>query len=122
VVLFAVSAAADSRFKAIANIAAVGLLLSGLPLYWFTKEMSIREFPWVTPTKMALACIAAWLAIAIVLPLSGVLLRAFVSRWGEGINPFDTLTLAHGRHAEKPVPPAAVGDTVARSRRPSCLP
>jgi iron(III) transport system permease protein len=27
------------------------------------------------------------------LPLSGVVLRAFVSRWGEGINPFATLTL-----------------------------
>jgi len=32
VVLFAVSAAADSRFKGIAGIAAVGLLVSGLPL------------------------------------------------------------------------------------------
>ena len=42
---------------------------------------------------VALAGILVWLLIAIALPLSGVLLRAFVSRWGEGINPFETLTL-----------------------------
>jgi len=42
---------------------------------------------------VALAGIAVWLIIAIGLPLAGVLLRAFVSRWGEGINPFATLTL-----------------------------
>jgi iron(III) transport system permease protein len=42
---------------------------------------------------VALACIVLWLLVAIGLPLAGVLLRAFVSRWGEGINPFATLTL-----------------------------
>jgi iron(III) transport system permease protein len=42
---------------------------------------------------VALAAIVLWLLIAIGLPLAGVLLRAFVSRWGEGVNPFDNLTL-----------------------------
>jgi iron(III) transport system permease protein len=42
---------------------------------------------------VALAAIVVWLLVAIGLPLAGVLLRAFVSRWGEGVNPFDNLTL-----------------------------
>jgi iron(III) transport system permease protein len=42
---------------------------------------------------VALAAIVIWLLVAIGLPLAGVLLRAFVSRWGEGVNPFDSLTL-----------------------------
>jgi ABC-type Fe3+ transport system permease subunit len=52
---------------------------------------------------LALAAIALWFLIAIGLPLAGVLLRAFVSRWGEGINPFATLTLRNFRDlAEHP--------------------
>src|SRR5215510_14065562 len=50
----------------------------------------LRLGPW---RWVALAAIAFWLLIAIGLPLSGVLLRAFVNRWGEGINPFQNLTL-----------------------------
>ena len=60
----------------------------------------LRLGPW---RWLALAGIVAWLTIAIGLPLAGVLLRAFVSRWGEGINPFDTLTLQNFRDlAEHP--------------------
>src|SRR5215471_15790271 len=52
---------------------------------------------------LALAAIALWFLIAIGLPLSGVLLRAFVSRWGEGVNPFETITLQNFRDlAEQP--------------------
>ena len=52
---------------------------------------------------LALAGIVVWLTIVIGLPLAGVILRAFVSRWGEGINPFDTLTLQNFRDlAEHP--------------------
>src|SRR5215475_3008262 len=46
---------------------------------------------------VALAAIVIWLLVAIGLPLAGVLLRAFVSRWGEGVNPFETLTLQNFR-------------------------
>src|SRR5262252_8227413 len=50
----------------------------------------LRLGPW---RVVALAAIVLWLLVAIGLPLAGVLLRAFVSRWGEGVNPFDNLTL-----------------------------
>src|SRR5262249_60184255 len=50
----------------------------------------LRLGPW---RWVALACIVLWLLLAIGLPLAGVLLRAFVNRWGEGINPFQNLTL-----------------------------
>ena len=45
----------------------------------------------------AVAGILLWFLVATGLPLSGVVLRAFVSRWGEGINPFETLTLQNFR-------------------------
>jgi iron(III) transport system permease protein len=38
--------------------------------------------------------------------LPGVILRAFVSRWGEGINPFDTLTLQNFRDLAEHSEPA----------------
>jgi iron(III) transport system permease protein len=50
----------------------------------------LRLGPW---RWLALACILVWLLVAIALPLAGVLLRAFVSRWGEGVNPLEWLTL-----------------------------
>jgi iron(III) transport system permease protein len=54
------------------------------------QSRPLRLGPW---RWVALACIVLWMLAVIGLPLSGVLLRAFVTRWGEGINPFDTLTL-----------------------------
>jgi iron(III) transport system permease protein len=54
------------------------------------QSRPLRLGPW---RWVALGAIVLWLLVAIGLPLSGVLLRAFVSRWGEGINPFATLTL-----------------------------
>jgi iron(III) transport system permease protein len=60
----------------------------------------LRLGPW---RWVALACIVLWLLLAIGLPLAGVLLRAFVDRWGEGINPFESLTLQNFRDlAEHP--------------------
>ncbi len=54
------------------------------------QSRPLRLGPW---RWVALACIVLWLLLAIGLPLAGVLLRAFVNRWGEGINPFESLTL-----------------------------
>ncbi len=54
------------------------------------QSRPLRLGPW---RWVALACIVLWLLVAIGLPLAGVLLRAFVNRWGEGINPFESLTL-----------------------------
>src|SRR5262245_12862438 len=53
-----------------------------------SRPLRLGVWRWV-----ALAGIVLWLLVAIGLPLSGVLLRAFVNRWGEGINPFENLTL-----------------------------
>jgi iron(III) transport system permease protein len=53
-----------------------------------SRPLRLGRWRWV-----ALACIILWLIVAIGLPLAGVLLRAFVSRWGEGVNPFASLTL-----------------------------
>lgn len=46
---------------------------------------------------LALALVLLWLWLTVLVPLSGIVLRAFVSYWGEGVNLLDTLTLAHFR-------------------------
>ena len=53
-----------------------------------SAPLRLGRWRWV-----ALALIVLWLIVTVGLPLGGVLLRAFVSRWGEGINPFEALTL-----------------------------
>jgi iron(III) transport system permease protein len=57
-----------------------------------SRPLRLGRWRWV-----ALVCIVVWFLATIGLPLAGVLLRAFVSRWGEGINPFATLTLQNFR-------------------------
>ena len=46
---------------------------------------------------LALAIVAAWLVFTIVVPISGIVLRAFVEQWGEGIRLADVLTLDNFR-------------------------
>jgi iron(III) transport system permease protein len=53
-----------------------------------SRPLRLGKWRWVV-----LSGIVVWLVVTVVLPLSGVLLRAFVSRWGEGLNPFAALTL-----------------------------
>ena len=53
-----------------------------------SRPLRLGGWRWV-----ALALIIAWLTVTVLLPLGGVILRAFVLRWGEGINPFQSLTL-----------------------------
>jgi iron(III) transport system permease protein len=45
----------------------------------------------------AFAGVLFWLGGTVLLPLSGVFMRAFVSAWGEGVSLFDVLTLEHFR-------------------------
>src|SRR4051794_19729808 len=45
----------------------------------------------------AAALLAFWLFVTVIVPLSGIALRAFVSNWGEGVNIADVLTLEHFR-------------------------
>ena len=54
------------------------------------KLLPLGGWKWV-----ALAIVALWLAFTIVVPISGITLRAFVEQWGEGIKLADVLTLAN---------------------------
>jgi iron(III) transport system permease protein len=56
------------------------------------KLLPLGSWKWV-----ALALVALWLAFTIVVPISGITLRAFVEQWGEGIRLGDVLTLANFR-------------------------
>src|SRR4029079_5886682 len=57
------------------------------------KAGRMRELP-LGPWKwLAMALIAAWIFTAVIVPLSGVGLRAFVTNWGEGVNLSEALTL-----------------------------
>jgi iron(III) transport system permease protein len=52
-----------------------------------------RPLPLGTWRWVAAAIIFAWLAVTIVIPLSGIVLRAFVNNWGEGVILSEVLTL-----------------------------
>jgi len=54
------------------------------------KVLPLGVWRWV-----ALAIVALWLAFTIVVPISGIALRAFVEQWGEGIQLGEVLTLAN---------------------------
>jgi iron(III) transport system permease protein len=56
------------------------------------KLLPLRGWKWV-----ALAIVALWLVFTIVVPISGIALRAFVEQWGEGIKLADVLTLDNFR-------------------------
>jgi iron(III) transport system permease protein len=47
---------------------------------------------------VALAILAAWLALTVVVPISGIVLRAFVTNWGEGVPLTEVLTLVNFTH------------------------
>jgi len=89
-------------------VVVVGIALVTLPLVYLQHHLLRVAERYVTiggkggqsgPLRLgrwrwvALAAIILWLLVTVGLPLAGVLLRAFVSRWGEGINPFESLTL-----------------------------
>jgi iron(III) transport system permease protein len=56
------------------------------------KLLPLRGWKWV-----ALAIVACWLGFTIVVPISGIVLRAFVEQWGEGIRLAEVLTLDNFR-------------------------
>lgn len=47
---------------------------------------------------IALGIIGLWLFVSVVLPIGGIVVRAFVDAWGEGVNLFDQFTLANFAH------------------------
>ena len=61
------------------------------------KAGRMRELP-LGPWKwLALGLILLWIFVAVLVPLSGIALRAFVTTWGEGVNLSEVLTLEHFR-------------------------
>lgn len=49
---------------------------------------------------LALCAVVAWLGFVVVLPLSGVILRSFVTNWGPLVSITDVLTLDHYRELD----------------------
>jgi len=56
------------------------------------RPLPLGAVRWVAATVVAL-----WLLVTIVVPLSGIALRAFVTNWGEGVRIAEVLTLANFR-------------------------
>jgi iron(III) transport system permease protein len=56
------------------------------------KPLPLGKWKWV-----AFGLIALWLALTIVMPLSGIALRSFVEHWGDGVKLAEVLTLQHFR-------------------------
>ncbi|MEO6031020.1 MAG: iron ABC transporter permease [Burkholderiaceae bacterium] len=56
------------------------------------RPLPLGQWRWV-----AAAIVALWLFLTIVVPLSGIALRSFVTQWGEGVNLLEVLTLDHFR-------------------------
>ena len=98
-------------YQLMAAVAVVILLLT-IPLVFFQRYLlrgemrfasirgkSARQRPvqlkaWKWP---AIGILSIWAFVSVVVPISGVLLRAFVSGWGQGVNFFDSLTLDNFR-------------------------
>ena len=57
------------------------------------KAGRIRELPLGRWKWLAVALVAAWLFVAVVVPLSGIALRAFVTNWGFGVSLAEAFTL-----------------------------
>src|SRR5206468_12690633 len=54
------------------------------------RELPLRRWKWV-----AAGLIGLWLFVGVIVPLSGIALRAFVSNWGYGAKLADVLTFEH---------------------------
>ena len=56
------------------------------------RELPLGKWKWV-----AAALIGLWLFVGVIVPLSGIALRAFVTNWGYGAKLAEVLTLDHFR-------------------------
>ena len=90
-------------------VVSVFLVLLTLPLIYVQRRLlrharrfaalggkGNRATPLTLGTKgqiIALSAIFLWLFIAVILPIGGIIVRAFVDAWGAGVNIFDHLTL-----------------------------
>jgi len=94
-------------------VVAVILVLFTLPLVFFQRRLlrHSRRFAAVggkgarsstlrlgtAGRIVAVSAVSVWLFVSVVLPIGGIVLRAFVDAWGEGVRLADHLTLDHFR-------------------------
>jgi len=72
------------------------------------RPLPLGSWRWV-----AAAILALWLFVTVIVPLSGIALRAFVSGWGEGVKIADVLTTEHFRTVfEQPILVRGIVNTV----------
>ena len=77
------------------------------------KAGRMRELPLGKWKWLALALILGWIFVAVVVPLSGITLRAFVTNWGEGVRLSEVLTLEHFRDIwEEPTMTRGIFNTI----------
>jgi len=91
-------------------VVAVVIMAIAFPLVWMQrrllgaasrfvsvrgKGLSARPLRLGAWRWVALAAVLSWLVATVVVPLAGVVLRAFVSSWGEGVRLSEVLTVEH---------------------------
>jgi len=77
------------------------------------KAGRIRELPLGAWKWVAVALVALWLFVAVIVPISGIALRAFVTNWGFGVRLAEAFTLGNFREVFKePTDVRAIWNTV----------
>ncbi|TIX87454.1 iron ABC transporter permease [Rhizobium sp. P44RR-XXIV] len=92
-------------------VVVVLLVLLTLPLVWYQRRLLRHSRRYAalggkgarttvmrlgaTGQIIALSFIGFWLFVSVLLPIGGIVLRAFVDAWGQGVNPLAHLTVAH---------------------------
>ncbi|HET8875411.1 MAG TPA: iron ABC transporter permease [Casimicrobiaceae bacterium] len=77
------------------------------------KAGRIRELPLGAWKWVAVALVALWLFVAVIVPISGIALRAFVTNWGFGVRLVEAFTLDNFREVfNEPTDVRAIWNTV----------
>src|SRR5881628_9801 len=77
------------------------------------KAGRIRELPLGRWKWLAVALIGAWLFVSVIVPLSGIALRAFVTNWGFGVKLAEAFTLDNFRSVlDEPTHVRAISNTI----------
>ena len=77
------------------------------------KAGRIRELPLGAWKWVAVALVGLWLFVAVIVPISGIALRAFVTNWGFGVHLAEAFTLENFREVfNEPTDVRAIWNTV----------
>jgi iron(III) transport system permease protein len=77
------------------------------------KAGRIRELPLGRWKGLAIGLVAAWLFVAVIVPITGIALRAFVTNWGFGVSLREAFTLGNFREVfNEPTDVRAILNTV----------